>query len=64
MPLTVIQTVNLNSQFRSFLVRILIRKDNTNNKVFKRKFIQRNKKEKDRKDKVLQIFCTICRKLI
>ena len=31
--LTVIQTVNLNSKFRSFLVRILVRKDNTDNKV-------------------------------
>ena len=30
-PLTVIQTVSLNSKFRSFLVRILIRKDNTGN---------------------------------
>ena len=37
-PLTVIQTVNLNSKFRCFLVRILIRNDNTDNKVFKREF--------------------------
>ena len=48
-------TLNLNSKFRSFLVRILSRKDNTDNKVFKRNFIQRIKKERDRKDKVLQI---------
>ena len=33
-PLTVIQTVSLNSKFRSFLVRTLIRKDNTDNKNF------------------------------
>ena len=54
--LTVIQTVNLNNKSPSFLVWILVRKDNTDNKVFKRNFIQRNKKERDRKDKVLQIF--------
>ena len=50
-PLTVIQTVNLNSKVHSFLVWILIWKDNIDNKVFKR-----NKKERDRKDKVLQFF--------
>ena len=33
-PLTVIQTVNLNSKFRSFLIQILIRKYNTDKKVF------------------------------
>ena len=33
-------------------------------KFFKRNFIPRNKKERDRKDKVLQIFRTICGKLI
>ena len=38
--------VSLNSKFRSFLVRILIQKDNTDNKVFETNFIQRNKKEK------------------
>ena len=54
--LTVIQTVNLNSKFRSFLVRILIRKDNTDNKVFKREFYTKKAKERDRKNKVLQIF--------
>ena len=37
-PLTVIQIVNLDSKFRSFLVRILVRKDNTDNKVFKKEF--------------------------
>ena len=36
--LTVIQTINLNSKFRSFLVRVLIRKDNTDNKDFKKEF--------------------------
>ena len=48
--------VILNSKFRSFLVRILTRKDNTDNKFLKSNFIQRNQKERDRKDKVLQIF--------
>ena len=49
--------VSLNSKFRSFLVQILVRKDNTDNKVFFLKEIlyKRNKKEKDRKDKVLQM---------
>ena len=37
-PLTLIQTVNLNSEFCNFLVRILIQKDNAVNKVFKREF--------------------------
>ena len=37
-----IQTVNLNNKFSSFLVRILVRKDNTYNKVLKGNFIQRN----------------------
>ena len=60
MPLTVIQTVNLNSKFRSFLVRVLVRKDNTDNKVLKKEFY--TKKESD-EDKVLQIFSTICRNL-
>ena len=36
--LTVIQTVNLNSEFHSFLVRILVRKDNSDDKVFKKEF--------------------------
>ena len=45
-PLTVIQIVNLNSKFCSILVRILVRKDKRDNKVFKRNFIQRNKKKK------------------
>ncbi len=46
MPLTVIQTVNSNSKFRSFLVRILIRKDNTDNKVFKREFYTKETRKK------------------
>ena len=62
-PLMVIQTVNLNSKFRSFLVRILVQEDNTENKVLKMNFIQK-KQERDWKDKVQQIFSTICRKLI
>ena len=37
-PLTVIQIVYLNNKIRSFLVRILIRKYNTDNKVFKKEF--------------------------
>ena len=45
--------VILNGKFRSFLVRILIQKDNTDNKVLKRNFIQK-KQEKDRKDKASQ----------
>ena len=40
--------VSLNSKFRSFLVRILIRKDNTDNKVFKRDFYTKEKNEKER----------------
>ena len=48
--------MNLNSKFRSFLVRTLIRKDNTDNKVFLKEILyKRNKKERDRKDIVLQI---------
>ena len=35
---TVIQTMSLNSKFRCFLVRILVRKDNTDDKVFKKEF--------------------------
>ena len=51
-----IQKVNLDSKFRSFLVWILIQKDNKDNKVFEKEFYTRkNKKERDRKDKVLQI---------
>ena len=48
-------TVSSNGKFHSFLFRILIQKDNTDNKFLKRNFIQRNKKERDRKDKVLKI---------
>ena len=32
------KTVSSNCKFRCFLIRILIRKDNTDNKVFKREF--------------------------
>ena len=61
-PLTLIQTVNLNSKFHSFLLRILIRKDNRDNKIFKKEFY--TKKERGRKDIVLQIFSTICGRLM
>ena len=62
-PFTAIQTVSLNSKFRSLIVRILVRKDKTQTiKFLKGNFIQRNKKGRGRKDKVLQIFSTICRK--
>ncbi len=45
-PLTVIQTVNLNSKFRSFLVWMLIRNDNTDNKAFKKEFFTKETKKK------------------
>ena len=51
------QTVSLNSKFYSFLVRILIRKDNTDNKVFKREFY--TKKKKERKIGIEKIKCCI-----
>ena len=38
--------VSLNSKFCSFLVRILIRKDNTDNKVFKREFYTKESRKK------------------
>ena len=44
--LTVIQTVSLNSKFHSFLVQILIQKDNTDNKVFKKEFYTKEKRRK------------------
>ena len=34
--------VNSNGKFHSFLVRILIRNDNTDNKVFKKAFYTKN----------------------
>ena len=37
-PLMIIETVNLNCKFRSFLIRILALKYNTDNKVFKKEF--------------------------
>ena len=45
-PLTVIQTVNLNSKFCSFQVRILIRKDNTDNKVCKKECYTKETRQK------------------
>ena len=43
---TVIQTASLNSKFRSFLVRILIQKDNTCNKVLKKEFYTKETSKK------------------
>ena len=43
------QTVSSNGKFRSFLVRILIRKDNTDNTNFKRNFIQKKQGRKGEK---------------
>ena len=45
-PLTVIQTVNLNSKFRSFLVQIWVQKDNTDNKVFKKGILYKEIRKK------------------
>ena len=39
-------TISLNSKFRSFLVWILIPKDNTDNKVFKREFYTKETRKK------------------
>ena len=38
----------LNGKFRSFLIRILIQKDNTDNKIFKMNFIQKKQERKER----------------
>ena len=56
--------VILNSVFRTFLVRILIQKDNTNDKIFENKFyIKPNKtKQKTEKKKYCK-FVIICGKL-
>ena len=45
----------LNSKLRSFLFRILIQKDNTDDNVFETNFIQNKQESKDGKDKALQI---------
>ena len=46
-----------NGKFRSFLVRTLIQKDKTDNKVFKREFYAKETRKKGiEKNKVLQIF--------
>ena len=46
--------------FRIFLVRILIQKDSTDDKVLGNKFyISETKKKKDRNDGVLQICCNL-----
>ena len=51
-----VQTVSSNGKFRIFLVRILIRKYYTDNKVFKKEFhTKETRKEEIKKDKVLQI---------
>ena len=48
--------VILNGKFHSFLVRRLIQKYYTDNKVFKKEFyIKETRKKRDWKDKVLQI---------
>ena len=44
--LMVIQTVNLNSKFCSFLVPIPIQKDDTDIKVFKREFYTKETRKK------------------
>ena len=46
MTLTVIQTVSLNSKFCNILVRIQIRKDNTDNKFFKKEFHTKETRKK------------------
>ena len=48
--------VSSNGKFRSFLVRIRIPKYNTENKVLRKEFYKKNKKEGDKKDKVFQSF--------
>ena len=48
--------VSSNGQFRCFLVRILIRKDNTENKVFKKESYTKETRKKGIKNKVVQIF--------
>ena len=40
------QMVSLNCKFRCFLVRILIRKDNTDNEFFKRNFYSKQTRKK------------------
>ena len=54
--------VSLNSKFRCFLVRILIRKDNTDNKVFKKEFYTKGERRGIEKIKCCK-FSTICWKL-
>ena len=53
--------VILNNKFRSFQVRRLIQKDNTDNKVLERNFIQKKQERKDGKDKALQILVKFAR---
>ena len=47
--------MNLNSKFRSFLVRILIQEDNKDDKIFETNFIRKKQERKDEMDKALQI---------
>ena len=47
--------VSLNSKSCSFLVRILIQKDNTDNKVFKKEFYTKETRKKGIEKIVLQI---------
>ena len=51
--------VILNSKFFTFLVRILIQKDNTDNKVLEINFIQRNKVEKMERIKRCKFWCNL-----
>ena len=44
-----------NVKFSSFLVWILIQKDDTDNKVLEKNFIQKKQERKDGKNKALQI---------
>ena len=41
-----VHTVSLNIKFRSFLVRTLVRKDNSDNKVFKKEFYTKETRKK------------------
>ena len=52
MFLACFKRVILNNMFRSFLVRILIRKDYKDNKVFKKEFYKKKKKTKKRIEKI------------
>ena len=46
MLLTIIEIENSNSKFHSFLVQILIQKDNTDYKVFQEEFYTKERRKK------------------